>query len=410
MSAAGYTTIYNEVLRDRTLSLEAKGLFAVIKSFVGLPDFALSKRRLGYACSDSAYLLNAAWKELKQKGYLQHYFSQSENGAFCHVYNLMQHPSEPVDFVYSPSIDRPNGDVACISGAQRDYTNISTSVLRDKTISLASKGLFALVSHLMKIPDFVLRPEGIRAFCMEKVKHFSTLWKRFKISGLLKQHRFPSDPFGEESHWTYEYELCETPDLETPYLTNYRADGSVSTVATIDSFLDKVKKRVAHIRKNKRANKHTPRPIRRKLRKQIETQVNADTLRQQFGGELTGTIVTAIYNIKYADKLRVKGTEITQESREQIFRSISQETITRFLNDVTIDYSHVKDPTAYLQTSLYTYHQKLLLQSSQDAIANADTPDRPLADWEQIWLAQMADARRRRKEAIARGEYPEDQE
>ena len=141
MSATGYTTIYNEVLRDSTLSLDAKGLFAVIKSFIGLPDFALSKRRLGYACSDSGYLLNAAWKELKQKGYLQHYFSQSENGAFCHVYNLMQHPSEPVDFVYSPSIDRPNGDVVCISDAQRDYTNISTSVLRDKTISLASKGL-----------------------------------------------------------------------------------------------------------------------------------------------------------------------------------------------------------------------------------------------------------------------------
>ena len=93
MSATGYTTIYNEVLRDSALSLDAKGLFAVIKSFVGLPDFALSKRRLSYACSDSGYLLNTAWKELKQKGYLQHYFSQSENGAFCHVYNLMQHPS-----------------------------------------------------------------------------------------------------------------------------------------------------------------------------------------------------------------------------------------------------------------------------------------------------------------------------
>ena len=104
MSAAGYTTIYNEVLRDRTLSLEAKGLFAVIKSFVGLPDFALSKRRLGYACSDSAYLLNAAWKELKQKGYLQHYFSQAENGAFCHVYNLMQHPSDR----WTSSIPRPS--------------------------------------------------------------------------------------------------------------------------------------------------------------------------------------------------------------------------------------------------------------------------------------------------------------
>ena len=35
MSATGYTTIYNEVLRDSTLSLDAKGLFAVIKSFIG---------------------------------------------------------------------------------------------------------------------------------------------------------------------------------------------------------------------------------------------------------------------------------------------------------------------------------------------------------------------------------------
>ena len=84
MSATGYTTIYNEVLRDRTLSLDAKGLFAVIKSFIGLPDFALSKRRLGYACSDSTYLLNAAWKELKQKGIIcSTIFPRSENGAFC---------------------------------------------------------------------------------------------------------------------------------------------------------------------------------------------------------------------------------------------------------------------------------------------------------------------------------------
>ena len=396
MSAAGYTTIYNEVLRDRTLSLEAKGLFAVIKSFVGLPDFALSKRRLGYACSDSGYLLNAAWKELKQKGYLQHYFSQAENGAFCHVYNLMQHPSEPVDYVYSPSIDRPNGDVACISGAQRDYTNISTSVLRDKTISLASKGLFALVSHLMKIPDFVLRPEGIRAFCMEKVKHFSTLWKRFKISGLLKQHRHPA---GEENRWTYEYEICETPDLETPYLTNYHADGSVSTIATIDGFLEKLKKRVSHIRKNVR-KKDKPRAVRRKERRQIEQQLNADALRQRFGNDLTGTVVTAVYNIKHADKLFIKGAEIAQEHRETVAQMISPENVERFLDSTTLDLSRIKNPAAYLQTALFDFLEK---QCGTDAAEAA--PNRPLADWEQAWLAQKAEARRRREEAIARGEY-----
>ena len=386
MSATGYTTIYNEVLRDSTLSLDAKGLFAVIKSFIGLPDFALSKRRLGYACSDSGYLLNAAWKELKQKGYLQHYFSQSENGAFCHVYNLMQHPSAPVDFVYSPSIDRPNGDVACISGAQRDYTNISTSVLRDKTISLASKGLFALVSHLMKIPGFVLRPEGIRAFCIEKVKHFSTLWKRFKISGLLKQHRHPA---GEENRWTYEYEICETPDLETPYLTNHHADGSVSTIATIGDFLEKLKKHVSHIRKNvSLKKKDKPRAVRRKERRKIERQLNADALRKRFGNDLTGTVVTAVCNIRHADKLFIKGAAVTQEHREQISRRISQESMERFLNSVTIDFGRIYNPVAYLQTSLYTYHQKLL-QPSQAEPVSTGTSEQPLADWELEWLQRV---------------------
>ena len=398
MSATGYTTIYNEVLRDRTLSLDAKGLFAVIKSFVGLPDFALSKRRLGYACSDSSYLLNAAWKELKQKGYLQHYFSQAENGAFCHVYNLMQHPSEPVDFVYSPSIDRPNGDVACISGAQRDYTNISTAVLRDKTISLASKGLFALVSHLMKIPDFVLRPEGIRSFCMEKVKHFSTLWKRFKISGLLKQHRHPA---GEENRWTYEYEICETPDLETPYLTNHHVDGSVSTIATIGDFLEKLKKRVSHIRKNAHAKKK-PRAVRRKERKQLEQQLNADALRKRFGNDLTGTVVTAVYNIKHAQRLFIKGAEITQERRETVTQMISPESVERFLDSTALDLSRIENPAAYLQTALFAFLEK---QCSTDASPADETPDKPLADWEQAWLAQVKDRRRRREEAIARGEY-----
>lgn len=384
MSAAGYTTIYNEVLRDRTLSLEAKGLFAVIKSFVGLPDFALSKRRLGYACSDSGYLLNAAWKELKQKGYLQHYFSQAENGAFCHVYNLMQHPSEPVDFVYSPSIDRPNGDVACISGAQRDYTNISTSVLRDKTISLASKGLFALVSHLMKIPDFVLRPEGIRAFCMEKVKHFSTLWKRFKISGLLKQHRHPA---GEENRWTYEYEICETPDLETPYLTNYHVDGSVSTIATIGDFLEKLKKHVSRIRKNVSIKKKgKPRAVRRKERRQIEQQLNADALRGRFGNDLTGTVVTAVYNIKHADKLFIKGAEITQERRETVAQMISSESVERFLDSTTLDFSRIKNPASYLQTALFAFLEK---QCSTDSSPADEAPDKPLADWELEWFERV---------------------
>ena len=252
----------------------------------------------------------------------------------------------------------------------------------------------------MKIPGFILRPEGIRSFCMEKIKHFSTLWKRFKISGLLKQHRHPA---GEENRWTYEYEICETPDLETPYLTNYHVDGSVSTIATIGDFLEKLKKRVSRIRKNVSIKKKDkPRAVRRKERKQIEQQLNADALRQRFGNDLTGTVVTAVYHIKHAGRLFIKGAEITQERRETVAQMISPESVERFLDSTALDLSRIKNPTAYLQTALFDFLEK---QCSTDASPVEESPDRPLADWEQAWLAQKAEARRRREEAIARGEY-----
>ena len=235
------------------------------------------------------------------------------------------------------------------------HTNISTAVLRDKTISLASKGL-------------------------------------------LKQHRHPA---GEENRWTYEYEICETPDLETPYLTNHHVDGSISTISTIGDFLEKLKKRVSHIRKNvSLKKKDKPRAVRRKERRQLERQLNADALRKRFGNDLTGTVVTAVYNIKHADKLFIKGAEITQERRETVAQMISPESVERFLGSTTLDFSRIKNPAAYLQTALFDFLEK---QCATDAAEAA--PDQPLADWEQAWLAQKADARRRREEAIARGEY-----
>ena len=43
MAEAGYTTIYNAVMRDIDLTLPAKGLYAVIKSLIGLPGLVLKR-------------------------------------------------------------------------------------------------------------------------------------------------------------------------------------------------------------------------------------------------------------------------------------------------------------------------------------------------------------------------------
>ena len=124
---------------------------------------------------------------------------------------------------------------------------------------------------------------------------------------------------------------------------------------------------------------------------------------------LTGHVVSAVYNISYAPRLTVQGAQIAQERRKAVALVITSETVQRFLESVSIDYSRVKNPVAYLQTALFAHHEKLL---EQPVVTEAEiSPDsepaaeRPLADWEQIWLAQKADARKRRKEAIARGEY-----
>ena len=112
--------------------------------------------------------------------------------------------------------------------------------------------------------------------------------------------------------------------------------------------------------------------------------------------------MTAVYNIKHAQRLFIKGAEITQERRETVAQMISPESVERFLDSTTLDLSRIKNPAAYLQTALFDFLEK---QCSTDVSPVEESPDRPLADWEQAWLAQKAETRRRREEAIARGEY-----
>ena len=371
MAVTGYTTAYNFPLRDNTLSLSAKGLYLIIKSFIGLPDFQLTKRRLAKCCCDSAYGLDQAWHELKSKGYLRHYYCTGNNGAFCHAYDLLQQSSDPVLFKYSPDLHRPNGDCRVIEITVGDFTKVSTSIIRDSSLSLATKALFALVSHLMEIPNFILRPDGIRYFCKEKIKKFTTLWRKFKLSGLLKQHRYPA---GETNKFTYSYDLCQQPDMDSPYLTNHHYDGSVSSVITIASYVGKLNKKIktaikaarSIIPQNKKKDK--PRAVRRKERREIENKIGYDLLRQTYDHTLVGIVTTAVYNLFYFDSITIKGQKLSRESRSNVISTINADTIASFMRELKINLSAIKgDPVPYMQSVIYDYHQKLLHQPAMTA-------------------------------------------
>ena len=76
------------------------------------------------------------------------------------------------------------------------------------------------------------------------------------------------------------------------------------------------------------------------------------------------------------------------DTRLEEHRRLIEESMERFLNSVTIDFGRIDNPVAYLQTSLYTYHQKLL-QPSQAEPVSTGTPEQPLADWELEWLKRV---------------------
>ena len=139
MAAAGFTMAFNQILRDKNLSLSAKGLYLVIASFTGMPDWSLTKGQLARYC-ESSYALEKAWRGLQTAGYLKHRFFQVKgSGAFVHVYDLLQSPDDTPAYRYSSPSERPNGDCRIVlsSDTPRDFTRIPNTVLRSTVIPLA---------------------------------------------------------------------------------------------------------------------------------------------------------------------------------------------------------------------------------------------------------------------------------
>lgn len=93
--ATGYTVMSNFHLRDKRLSLKAKGLLSLILS---LPDtWNYSLGGLVSICIESEGAVKTALKELKQYGYLRidKVKPTKENGGrYEYIYNIFEQPTE----------------------------------------------------------------------------------------------------------------------------------------------------------------------------------------------------------------------------------------------------------------------------------------------------------------------------
>ena len=117
-----FTQVSNTALRDTNLSLKAKGLYALINSYITLEDFTLYKTTLLKNCAEGKKAFDAAWKELKDAGYLIQYRLQGEKGKFYYEYELLDEPQSIEMAEISQSIHIPKKEVVDNGGSGKRVT------------------------------------------------------------------------------------------------------------------------------------------------------------------------------------------------------------------------------------------------------------------------------------------------
>ena len=103
-----FTQVSNTALRDPNLSLKAKGLYALIQSYITIEDFTLYKNFLLKQSKDRRDGFQTAWNELMKAGYLIQYKMKNEKGVFYYEYELLDTPQPHTENPHTENPDMEN--------------------------------------------------------------------------------------------------------------------------------------------------------------------------------------------------------------------------------------------------------------------------------------------------------------
>lgn len=138
-----FSMVSNEIIRDDTISLKAKGLYTLIQSYITMDNFILYKGFLSGRCSDGKCSFDTAWEELKGRGYLIQYRMRDDKNQFYYEYELLDRPvEESTDFPATRFSGCGNpgngnsGDGKAVDGNPGSYNNtIQNNTLQNNTLS-----------------------------------------------------------------------------------------------------------------------------------------------------------------------------------------------------------------------------------------------------------------------------------
>ena len=128
-----FAQVSNVALHDDKLSLKAKGLYSLIQSIITIPGADLRIWKIKLKCKEGSKAFDAAWKELKDTGYLKQYrMPGGAKGAFIYEYDLLEEP----DLTTSATINlNKNGEIISIT-EEIDHTPQDGGVVRKHRMTI----------------------------------------------------------------------------------------------------------------------------------------------------------------------------------------------------------------------------------------------------------------------------------
>lgn len=131
-----YTVISNEFLRNKNLSMKAKGLLAVCLSLPDTWDWSISG--LVAICKESVTAVRNAMKELEEHGYMKINKLQNEKGHFYYEYVIYETPD--TGFLYVDKADMENLSVE--KQVVDNQLQLSTNQLSTEEVSTNELNLY----------------------------------------------------------------------------------------------------------------------------------------------------------------------------------------------------------------------------------------------------------------------------
>lgn len=148
-----YAQVSNVALRDEALSLKAKGLLALIESYITLENFTLYKQFLINKSTDGETSFRGAWKELKDRGYLiQYKLKDPVTKKFYYEYELCDNPTGDLNIGNS---SEPEGDFPHVGNLHGGKATCGKPPLYNNTVNINTVYINNIRTNIDYAPVFV---------------------------------------------------------------------------------------------------------------------------------------------------------------------------------------------------------------------------------------------------------------